>query len=157
MRNLFLLFVLVLAAAPINSTLADCSRRTDAATEFHQSDLVFVGKVTSARQLSPEPPDGSSLGTSYQLEVIEQFRGEPKHTVLVFSENDSGRFEMPVGETFLLFARFDPKTLVGPAYWVYNCGFSGVARASPKTLAMVRKLTNVSSDTAGHPTSPASN
>jgi hypothetical protein len=154
MRNLFLLFVL--ATMPVDSALADCSRRTDVTTEFHQSDLVFVGKVTSARQLSPEPSDGSSLGTSYQLEVIEQFRGEPTHTVLIFSENDSGRFEMPVGETFLLFARFDPKTLVGPAYWVYNCGFSGVARASPKTLAIVRKLTIVSQDAAGHPTSPAS-
>jgi hypothetical protein len=155
MRNLFLLFVL--ATAPIDAALADCSRRTDVTTEFRQSDVVFVGKVTSARQLSPEPSDGSSLGTSYQLEVIEQFRGESRHTVLVFSENDSGRFEMSVGETFLLFARFDPKTLVGPAYGVYNCGFSGVARASPKTLAIVRKLTNVSPDTAGHPPSPASN
>jgi hypothetical protein len=157
MRDLSLLFSLFLAVAPIDSALADCSRRTDVATEFHQSDLVFVGKVTSAKQLSPEPSDGSLLGTSYQLEVIEQFRGEPRHTVLVFSENDSGRFEMRVGETFLLFARLDPKTLVGPAYWVYNCGFSGVARASPKTLAMVRKLTNDSPDTAGHPTSPAGN
>ncbi len=138
MRTLLILIVLVIVFP--DSALADCSRRTNVRTEFHQSDLVFVGKVTSAKKLSPEPVDGSSLGTSYQLQVVEQFRGEPKNTVLIFSENDSGRFEMRVGETYLLFARFDPKTLVGPAYWVYNCGFSGIARASPKTLTMVRKL-----------------
>jgi hypothetical protein len=142
MRGLSIL--IVLAMMPFGSVLADCSRRTDVTTEFHQSDLVFVGKVTSANQLSPEPPDGSSLGTSYRLSVIEQFRGEPTRTVLVFSENDSGRFEMSVGETVLLFARFDSKTLVGPAYWVYNCGFSGAARASPAALATVRKLRDIS-------------
>jgi len=149
MRNLLLLFVL--ATIPIGPALADCSRRTNVETEFYQSDLVFVGKVTSAKQLSPEPPDGSSLGTSYQLSVVEQFRGESKHSVLIFSENDSGRFEMSVGETFLLFARFNPKTLVGPAYWVYNCGFSGVARASPKTLTIVRNLSPVSPSKARQP------
>jgi hypothetical protein len=149
MRNLLLL--LFLATIPIGPAFADCSRRTNVKTEFHQSDLVFVGKVTSAKQLSPELPDGSSLGTSYQLSVVEQFRGEPKHSVLIFSEMDSGRFEMPVGETFLLFARFNPKTLVGPAYWVYNCGFSGVARASPKTLTMVHKLSQVPRSKARQP------
>jgi len=111
----------------------------------------------SAKQLSPEPPDGSSLGTSYQLSVVEQFRGEPKHSVLIFSKMDSGRFEMPVGETFLLFARFNPKTLVGPAYWVYNCGFSGVARVSLKTLTMVRKLNQVQPSEASRPTTHTPN
>lgn len=146
MRNLFLLFVLALL--PMGSVLADCSLRTNVRTEFHQSDLVFVGKVRSAKNLSPEPSDGSSLGTSYQISVVEQFRGEPKDSVLIFSENDSGRFEMSVGETFLLFARFNPKTLVGPAYWVYNCGFSGVARANPKTMSMVRELGGIPSGKA---------
>jgi len=143
MRNLLIL--VVLTTLSIGTARADCSRRTNVRTEFQQSDLVFIGKVTSAKDLSPVPSDGSSLGTSYQLSVVEQFRGEPKNNVLVFSKNDSGRFEMPVGEKFLLFARFNPKSLVGPAYWVYNCGFSGVARASPRALVMVRKWNHVPS------------
>lgn len=137
-----LLVFLAMAAAPIASALADCSLRTDVRTEFHQSDFVFVGKVVSAKQLRPKPYEATLFGTSYRLSVIEQFRGTPKEQALIFSENDSGRFWMSVGETYVLFATFDQETLVGPAYAIYNCGFSGVARASPRTLAILRKLTD---------------
>lgn len=88
--------LLIVTTLSVGTARADCFRPTLGKTVFQQSDLVFVDKVVSAKDVSPMPDDGASFGTSYLRSDVQQFRGEPKRTVLIFSGNDGGRFETPV-------------------------------------------------------------
>src|SRR5271154_1884667 len=72
------------------------------ACEFLNSDAVFVGKVISARAVSPR---GEQLdGWLYDLSTQELFRGSQTQVIEVFTENSSGRFLLEVGKRYLIFA-----------------------------------------------------
>jgi len=95
---------------------------------------VLIGTVLAERY---EPPTKvfDQEGTTYTVRVDEPIRGQFGKTVLLFSENSSGRFPMEVGTKYLLFVYRDRgRTSVG------NCGNSEVYDVSSPKLRQVRQL-----------------
>ena len=70
--------------------------------EFFKSDLVFVGWVSSQRDVTAESVFDD--GWSYQLQVETVFRGDAGESIEVFTPNNSSRFPLDVGGKYLLFA-----------------------------------------------------
>jgi hypothetical protein len=73
------------------------------ACEFLSSNAVFVGTVISARSVIPRGATELD-GWLYKLTVQELFRGPRTRTIVVFTEDSSGRFTLEVGKKYLLFA-----------------------------------------------------
>jgi hypothetical protein len=100
------------------------------ACEFLNSDAVFVGKVISARAVSPH---GKQLGGwLYDLSTQELFRGSRTQAIKVFTENSSGSFLLGVGKQYLIFAyELDGRLTIT------NCGNSALL---PKAQDAIREL-----------------
>lgn len=103
--------------------------------EFSQSLYVFTARVISSRVV-PDAKDGYFLsGSSYVLRPVEVLKGQPAATLTVFNENSSGRFDMELGKTYLVFVYREHGRLR-----VDNCGNSGLLETSQQTLAAARGL-----------------
>jgi hypothetical protein len=75
--------------------------------EYRLRNSVFVGTVRSEHNESAEEKYFDQNGVRYTVRVDEVLRGRPPKTVLLFSENSSGRFPMQVGTKYLLFVYRD--------------------------------------------------
>lgn len=105
--------------------------------EYARSTLVLTGIVTEAHLLVDPTDPGWSPGIVYTLKTEHPYRGKAPATFVVLSENDSGRFPMEVGVSYLLFLSApDDKHQYGAS----NCGNSGDASTHEQTLMLVEKL-----------------
>jgi hypothetical protein len=110
------------------------------ACEFLNSDAVFVGKVISARAVSPR---GKQLdGWLYDLSTQELFRGSQTQVVEVFTENSSGSFLLDVGKRYLIFANELDGRLT-----ITNCGNSALLLKAQDAIRELRRL-EISKDAA---------
>jgi len=109
--------------------------------EFKESSLVFVGKVSGARDVTVESQSITG-GTFYSVEVVEVLKGRPPRKLELYSENSSGRFPMEVGVRYIIFADYGVfEGIRGRQLAVSNCGNSAPLPNGEKTLEAVRRLT----------------
>src|ERR1700678_2291834 len=71
-------------------------------TEFKESNLVCTGKLVSTRDVIDR--NGFISGTFFSIQVGEMLKGVPSKAVELYCDNDSGRFIMDVGTSYLIFA-----------------------------------------------------
>jgi hypothetical protein len=92
-----------LVIASIPSAAAYCDSFPTVEQEFKASALVFVGKVTSAREVAVRN-NAITGGAFYSVELVELLKGRPHHKLQLYSENSTARFPMEVGLRYLIFA-----------------------------------------------------
>jgi hypothetical protein len=110
------------------------------AEEYADSQSVFIGKVIEKKDI---PESGKYYdGQEYTVEVQEIFKGNSTGTVVIFSENSSGRFPMSVGETYILFVYYE----LG-RFQVSNCGNSGLVSEKQNVIQAVRQQKQINSKT----------
>jgi len=120
---------------------AYCDSSPTVEHEFKTSAVVFVGKVSSAREVSVQS-QAVSGGTFYSVVVEQVLKGTPSKTVELYSENSSGRFPMRVGVQYLVFAGYGVfEGISGQRLAINNCGNSAPFSKAHKALATVRKHT----------------
>ena len=141
MRALKLIVSLALLVAAAASAVAYCDSFPTVEQEFKTTALVFVGRVTSAREVRVRS-QAVSWGTIYSVKVAEMLKGSPSKTVELYSENSSGRFPMQVGEQYLVFADYGIfEGIRGRKLAINNCGNSAASAKAQKALAVLHALT----------------
>ena len=101
--------------------------------EFQRSAAVVIAKAISERRVLLR--DGFYGPTVYRVTLLETFKGHVSDRARIYSENDSGRFPMDVGSSYLLF--------LYRAGWHLHadpCGNSARLEKATKTLAVLRSL-----------------
>lgn len=73
------------------------------ASEFRRSTVVVTGVVTAAQVVQDAQHSWPYLGIAYTFQVEHTYRGKQKKDLVVFSENNSGRFPMELGAAYVLF------------------------------------------------------
>jgi hypothetical protein len=68
------------------------------------------------------------------VRVQEIFKGEPTNSIVIFSENSSGRFSMTVGKTYVLFVYYE-----SGRFQVSNCGNSGLVSEKQDVIKAVKR------------------
>lgn len=101
--------------------------------EFFRSDAVFVGTVVKEIALPGE--DESFAGWLYHVRVQRIYRGSATDAIEVFTPNDSSRFPLDVGETYLLFAN-----LYGGRLTIGYCGNSAKLSKAGDAIRQLEKL-----------------
>jgi hypothetical protein len=141
MRALKLIVSSALLIAAAASAAAYCDSFPTVEQEFKATALVFVGRVTSAREVRVRS-QAVSGGAFYSVKVAQALKGGPSKMVELYSENSSGRFPMQVGEQYLVFADYGVfEGIRGRKLAVNNCGNSAPLPKGNKTLETVRRLT----------------
>lgn len=105
------------------------------AEEYADTENIIIGKVIKKKDI-PEV-DNYEEGTNYTVEIQEIIKGNLNKSVIIFSENSSGRFPMSIGKTYILFIYYN----VG-RYQIDNCGNSGLLSKKEeiiKTLLQLKK------------------
>lgn len=103
-------------------------------TEFFSADVVFTGKVTSVRYV-PQGLPGQDPGWLYHLNVLKMYRGPARSSIKVYTENNSARFRLKKGQTYLLFAYRS-----GDVLEIYGCGNSCRLGQADATLKQIREV-----------------
>jgi hypothetical protein len=121
LETLLIGWAVFLAACPLGSgvALAFCPEPNPprVCTEFFHVSAVFVGTVISVTK--KKGTDDFIDGWSYLLNVDKNYRGAERSPIYVFTSNDSGRFPMKIGHTYLLFPSWSNRRLN-----IYGCGNS---------------------------------
>lgn len=116
--------------------------------EFFAADIVFTGKVISPRYLS-DGLSGFDPGWKYSLKVAKIYRGSEAQTIEVYTENNSGRYQLSKGKSYLLFAKrvqSDGTTI----FEIFDCSHNlEVSQARP-TILQIEKVLNVKPGSGGH-------
>jgi len=141
MRALKFIVSSALLVAAAASAAAHCDNFPTIEQEFKTSALVFVGRVSSAREVRVRSLAVSG-GTFYSVKVAQALKGSPSKTVELYSENSSGRFPMRIGEQYLVFADYSVfEGIRGRKLAIINCGNSAPVAKAPKALAVLHALT----------------
>ena len=123
------------------AALAYCDQHATVQQEFAISRLVFIARVTSAREVRVRSKSATG-GMIYGVRAVESLKGKPPVTLALYSENSSGRFPMQIGTRYLVFVRHQTFEGIREQQWfIDNCGNSAPLREASKTLAAVRRLT----------------
>jgi hypothetical protein len=140
MRSLkFTALLAAFVSGCITSADAYCFTNPSVKEEFKSSDVIIVGTVVSYTNILDS--DGLIRGTFYSIRVSEVLKGSPSKTVELYSENDSGRFPMQIGVSYLLFAYDGVFEGVKESHLaIDSCGNSGTLKQSESKLKMVREL-----------------
>jgi hypothetical protein len=100
--------------------------------EFKRAFVVVTAKVRSVRNI----PDGDLVAfVKYEVVPTEILKGPELGAFTIVDENDSGRFPMDRGKSYLLFV-----TASGGVSEVNSCGWSDELSAAGETLRRVRAL-----------------
>ena len=102
--------------------------------EFLTSDAVVVGRVESQASLLDR--EGWLSAVLSHVAVSQVFRGPPRSKMNIWSENDSGRFPLNTGVTYLFFAHWAGHG----RFELDNCGNTGPLDSASAALAQVRAL-----------------
>jgi hypothetical protein len=98
------ILALILQCAMSSAATAVCPRPIPAPNaEFFKTSSVIAGKVVSEKpDVNPSYRELTE-GWFYRIRVERTFRGTQARFVVVYTENDNGRFPLKVGERYLLF------------------------------------------------------
>ena len=122
------------SAVCLDPATAQSGYRQPLAEELRSTELVAVGKVfreRSSRELARDP---NAVSVSlYRVRVQHWVKGRSPKWLEVKVENDSGRYNMSVGEVHLLFLNKS-----GRDFAINGCGNSSVLPVGEPTLAAVR-------------------
>lgn len=102
--------------------------------EFLNSDAVFIGTVISTRT-TPAQGEEFDDGWTYEMNVQRVFRGPTGKTISVFTENNSARFPLETGKTYVLFA-----TKVQDRFTIGDCGNSALLSQAAVTIKKLNRL-----------------
>jgi hypothetical protein len=83
------------------------------------------------------------MGVYYDLRVLHIFKGSPKTTLRLFSENSTGRFWLQDGSDYVLFVyeeTFDPP--IGVKLSADNCGNSADISHAQATIHALQTLSS---------------
>lgn len=142
MRSLkFITLLAAFVSSCVTSVDAYCFTNPSVKEEFKSSDVVIVGIVIRSTNILDS--DGFINGTFYSIRVSEVLKGSPSKTVELYSENDSGRFPMQIGVSYLLFAYDGVFEGAKESHLaIDSCGNSGTLKQSQSEskLKMVRDL-----------------
>ncbi len=144
-KSTFCLMIAALTLAPLSQAKALCIyngelyAKTTMAQEFADSRWVVRARVVSeTNSWTDARIDDEAPWTTYRIEVLEAFKGDPPRTMTVFTWNDSGGFYLGPknGEPRNLYAEYllflnptkrftdAPPEASGTAMVNYNCGQS---------------------------------
>jgi hypothetical protein len=133
MKSSALLVAMVLVF-PLEPTQAVCKRPNPrVCTQFFHTDAVFTGKVISVRDwpTAEKNPDG----WMYQMEVIKPYRGTSNKTLTLFTENDSGRYRLEEGHSYLIFAhKYEGRLTID------NCGNSSEVANARDAIKQIEEI-----------------
>ena len=121
--------LLLVAASPVLHA-ACLLNDYSVASEFKRSDAVVTGIVMAARVVQNAQHSWPDLGIAYTVQVEHTYRGKPEKELVVFSENNSGRFPMELGVSYVLFLY-----KAGAHLEADYCGNSGQVVHKQKVLA----------------------
>ena len=107
------------------------------AAEWARSEAVIVATVQSQRSISDAADPEGIGGTVYSVSVRQAFRGSVAKSVDVYSENSSGRFDLAIGQEYLLFLYRERGYLSADP-----CGNSGLTRNRRSALKEVQRLSS---------------
>lgn len=131
------LLILLLAAASPALHAACLLGDYSVASEFKRSEAVVTGIVMAARVAQDAQHSWPFLGIAYTVQVQHTYRGKPQSNVVVFSENNSGRFPMELGTSYVLFLY-----KAGLHLEADYCGNSGPVADKQKVLMVLQGLTS---------------
>lgn len=130
-----ILWVAAVQLLALGSAAAFCFQpNPKVCAEFFRNDAVLTGTVLAEYKVVGE--DDSIYGWTYRLRVKRVYRGHAGDEIEVFTENDSGRLPLEVGETYLLF----PRTIDGRLTIGY-CGNSAKLTEAGDALRQLDDLT----------------
>lgn len=108
-------------------------RQMSMKSEFRKSAYVVVARAISRRDIGDRRDIG---GTEYRVVPSRILKGHPARSLVVFSENSSGRFPMDLNRDYVLFLH----NWRGTRYSVDNCGYSGLVSDSARTLKQLESV-----------------
>ena len=106
-------------------------------SEFGRSESVVTGIVMAARVVQNAQHSWPELGIAYTVQVERTYRGKPAKKLVVFSENNSGRFPMELGVGYVLFLY-----KAGSHLEADYCGNSGQVAHKQKVLATLATMSH---------------
>ena len=89
----------------------------------------------AARVVQDAQHSWPDLGIAYTVQVEHTYRGKAKRNLVVFSENNSGRFPMELGVSYVLFLY-----KAGDHLEADYCGNSGEVAHKQKVLATLAAM-----------------
>ncbi|MGB8412282.1 MAG: hypothetical protein WCE23_05595 [Candidatus Binatus sp.] len=101
--------------------------------EFVTSDFVLIGTVVSVKYLPAGLPHRDD-GWMNNLRVEKMYRGAPQARLQVYTENNSARFPLYLGHSYLLFV-----SVLDGIPEIYGCGNSVDLDEAGGTIAEIRK------------------
>ena len=101
--------------------------------EFFHSDAVFTGTVVSVQEWPK--PEASPGGWFYRLKLTKSYRGPSPDLVEIFTGNDTGRFPLEKGKSYLIFAYKNNGVLN-----IDNCGNSGELSKAGEAIQQIESL-----------------
>lgn len=104
--------------------------------EIQSTKQIVIGEVIKSRYLQEDltDPDGITAYI-YTVKVLRQLKGKILEVIELRSENDSGRYEMQVGERHLLFLSKE-----GQYYKIDSCGNSSLLILAYDVLEEIERI-----------------
>jgi len=100
--------------------------------EYEASKVVVDGLVLSKKTIStPDDPVGYAA-TLYKIKLLRIFKGKFNKNIILYSENTSSRFDMDVGQRYIIFAQNSDAGL-----FVDNCGNSDQIKKSSDVISKI--------------------
>jgi hypothetical protein len=112
--------------------------------------LVFIGEVFSVRSVPPGvdglDPDGDG-GWIYRLKVHRVYRGRIGKNIEVSTGNDSDRYPLEEGKSYLLFALQGPTDKVAA---IYGCSLSEELSQARPVIRKIEEILRTKPGSGGH-------
>jgi len=103
--------------------------------EFAKSENVIIGIAKSKVPINESV--NFNEGDNYLVEIEEIYKGNLESAITILSENNSGRFPMEIGKSYILFIHQNQGVLQ-----VDNCGNSGLVADSGSVINEIKKIKN---------------
>jgi len=94
--------------AATNSDAACLQGHPSTQGEFRTARYVLQGFVKSGA-VDPLDKDGFITGEHYTVDSLNVFKGRIRKSIVIYNPNDSGRFPLDIGSSYILFVSRDWK------------------------------------------------
>jgi hypothetical protein len=148
---LLLAFVLQASPAIASRCPPESAASCTLASQPHNSRAIAIVRVIGEQNLpgNDDDPDYQG-GDLYMLVPAEMLKGTLPARFIVFSENNSGRFPLVVGQTYFLFLDRRKSELTWSVHMGWR-GDSGLLAQRPGTLPRVREHLRTTVNTTNRP------